>query len=445
MQNISDDELDKVFREAAGKQSFDFDPSAWESMRTRLDQGSGTQESFLTSRLMSTLLAVGILALLWYQTQRGDGSSVASTAAVGTPGQQLSTTPTESDNQKSSLEEEKAGDARALPTDGASHRQDPILAVSGKNTTTVAIKQRAGRTGQPVGNEIPASQEPTQGNTDQESTVRNESPHDIHVADTKVSEAKNTQGETLVADEKSGEQSRRMLAVLTSEASSDSVRKESSPRSDSVMVTVRDSTLEKQEQDSFKRAWFVRASIAPDLTTVGIDKPTKIGSNFGLTLEYQFARHWSVSTGAILSRKIYEGTDVEYAFGASTVTADKMDGNCRVLDIPLNVYYYGNTGRRISFFAGVGVTSYLMLTEDYAYTVTNGYGTNVYKQNVSGENQDWFKQLNLSVGIQSRLSRRLWWQVEPFFKAPLAGVGEGKVSLATSGAFLSVRYQITKD
>ena len=53
-----------------------------------------------------------------------------------------------------------------------------------------------------------------------------------------------------------------------------------------------------------------------------------------------------------------------------------------------------------------------------------------------------FSQLNLSAGYERALSRRLSWQVEPFVKAPLKGVGFYKINLLSTGAFFSLRYKL---
>ena len=53
-----------------------------------------------------------------------------------------------------------------------------------------------------------------------------------------------------------------------------------------------------------------------------------------------------------------------------------------------------------------------------------------------------FSQLNLSVGYERALSRRLSWPVEPFAKVPLKGVGFFKINLLSAGAFFSLRYKL---
>jgi hypothetical protein len=81
-----------------------------------------------------------------------------------------------------------------------------------------------------------------------------------------------------------------------------------------------------------------------------------------------------------------------------------------------------------------------MNEENYDYEVDTNYGTKTYYSQVTKENKEWFKTLNVSVGLQKQVSSRFAIQVEPFVKVPLSGVGEGNISLASFGGFFSVRY-----
>jgi hypothetical protein len=83
----------------------------------------------------------------------------------------------------------------------------------------------------------------------------------------------------------------------------------------------------------------------------------------------------------------------------------------------------------------------MMMSENYTWSYDNGSSFDV---TASRKNNDWFKQLNFSVGAQRKLSNHFFVQFEPFVKAPLAGVGEGKVSLTSLGAFINLRYSFNK-
>jgi hypothetical protein len=198
-----------------------------------------------------------------------------------------------------------------------------------------------------------------------------------------------------------------------------------------------ESKEEKEEGSSFNRL-AVKLVVAPDYSTVKSVTPNGLGINYGGLIEYRITKHWSVATGGIWSKKIYSAKDVEY----NGYNADRVDGDCRMWDIPVNVYYNFTSNKPFSFYASAGFSSYLMNEENYVYYVETAYGSYEHPKQVKGENNEWFKTLNLSVGMQFRMSQQFSLQFEPTLKAPLAGVGEGEVSLVSLGAFFNLRYEI---
>ncbi len=133
-------------------------------------------------------------------------------------------------------------------------------------------------------------------------------------------------------------------------------------------------------------------------------------------------------------------TDEEFTYGK--YTADQMTGECRIVDIPLNIYYRFRPEAKFSFSAGVGFSSYIMQEEEYTYTFDFPSGSRVFSDYIEGENSEWFKVLNLSLGMQYQIAPRIHLQAEPFLKAPLSGVGEWDVLLSSMGIFLGLKYKI---
>ncbi len=184
---------------------------------------------------------------------------------------------------------------------------------------------------------------------------------------------------------------------------------------------------------------FIRILASPDLSSINYGTTRLMGSNYALLGEYRFSKRWSLSTGLIWSLKKYS-TQEEVVY--SGYSADQLDGACRIMDIPINIYYHFNPYKKVSFYAGAGFSSYIMMTEDYTYTVFATSGNRTYSTQVEGKNNEWFKVLNLSMGIQYPLNSQWHIQAEPFLKAPLAGVGEGDVLLSSLGVFLGLKYKI---
>lgn len=501
MRNISDDELDKAFREAADKGDFPYDPQAWADMQARLDAiapATVTTPRLPGARIVSSLVAAGIIALLWIQTNREQRDNSAQVNADTQSDRALAVNPsTESQNlevvtMQSEMHEEKtaqtqlpqynqavkqATESKAVLDKQSQSRQqvvEPSMSASATSTTSGPVDaqtnsqylQRKPTTTSLTRNSNYADTQQL-GTTSEREPVQKQSPLANTTAGTHVDTdqpvvlpviasgvntvVQQSQADSALITSQSVTQQNERTQITKSRGDdlvSDSV---SFPKDSLQRVTTRDdkpadstevmpSTQEKKSGRS--NAFAIRAVLAPDLTTVGFDVPTKVGYNYGLMIDYQFASHWVISAGAVLSRKRYDGSGIEYSFNSYRVKSEKMNGDCQIIDLPVNLYYYWRPDQRVSFFAGAGLTSYLMRTEDYAYTVKTNSGLQTFKQHVAGKNNDWFKQLNLSVGIQSRLTRRLYVQAEPFVKAPLAGVGEGKVSLASLGAFLNLRYVI---
>jgi opacity protein-like surface antigen len=206
-----------------------------------------------------------------------------------------------------------------------------------------------------------------------------------------------------------------------------------------------DSTQSHKKEEAKKstlpspRTFYLRLLASPDFSSINYTPVNSVGSNYSVLVDYQLTNRWSISTGAIWSMKTYSSDD-EFTYGA--YTADRMAGDCRVLDIPLNIYYQFPSHSRFSFYSGLGVSSYIMQEEDYTYIFDTPSGSRVFSSYYEGKNNEWFKVLNVSLGVQYQLAPRWQVQVEPFLKAPLAGVGEWEVTLSSIGMFMGLKYKI---
>ncbi|MBT1685908.1 PorT family protein [Dawidia soli] len=230
---------------------------------------------------------------------------------------------------------------------------------------------------------------------------------------------------------------------LVAAVQQDSTHVKEGEKKDTAPVAEVQEEVAKQDEVKLSR-WYIKLPVSPDFSTVGYTRPGKPGINLGLLVEFMPVTRIGISTGAIWSRKIYTSKNPEKTYGSGPyqVKADWLDGECRVLDLPLNVTYYIRPAARTNFSITAGVSSYIMLSEDYTYGVKGPAKDYIYNERFTRKNNDWASMLNLSIGIQHRLSRRFLVQAEPFLKAPLSGVGEGKVDLVSSGVFFSLKYQL---
>lgn len=199
---------------------------------------------------------------------------------------------------------------------------------------------------------------------------------------------------------------------------------------------------------------FYRLSLAlsasPDFSSVGL-RPSlgEVGKAYGAGIEYRFSERWKISTGVLKADKVYTAREGDYNppfYGGwpGGVEPVRTDAACSVLDIPLALSYGMLGGKKTSLWLNAGISSYWMLSESYHYVYDatppsspgGWYGKN--------ENVHPFSVASLSVSVQTFVAPRWSLQLEPFLKAPLAGVGYGKVKLYTAGTLFTARYHFLK-
>jgi hypothetical protein len=406
MKKLTDQELDAIFKSAAEGHQPAFDPSAWEAMANQLDQPVkkiGWNKWMTYLLLSSVIFLVGI----WVGANLTDNRNKL---------QQTMSEATKKDadtNQeasvKSPLEREKFVAPIVKNENSNAGINNLKTSVQPGGTDSLDRPQRI-IPDETHSSEILNTHELVPVISDRVESFTSEN---IHVPDDEVS-----------------------LQELDSVWVKEGVQKEQVP--DSVLSA--DSIHVKREVKEVKPI-FIRALVSPDISSLEFAPTDLIGTNYSLLLEYQFKNHLSISTGAILSRKVYSSPE-EIIYGQ--YKANAVDGTCKILDIPINAYFSFLNTKKISLFTGLGVSSYFMLSEDYTFYVNTYSGTREFDWSFQRENIDWFSVLNISMGIQYKLGNRYYAQLEPFVKAPIAGVGEWDLNLSSWGVFIGMKYRLTK-
>ncbi|WP_210464180.1 porin family protein [Rufibacter roseolus] len=181
----------------------------------------------------------------------------------------------------------------------------------------------------------------------------------------------------------------------------------------------------------------VALAVAPDVTTVKFKNPDAVSANAGILLGVPLTHKLSLVSGVVWANKVYSANADDYYFSNGYTYTEPVDATCKVIDIPINLQYrlFGNEKNTLAIQAGL--SSYLMLSEKY----TSG-GYYPYHNEVSNENQHWFKVQNVSLMYSRTISPVFSFGVEPFVKIPYGGIGDGKVKLTSAGVFFSAGYRI---
>lgn len=435
MQNMSDNELDKLFKEAAEGFKPPQDASAWEQMASMLDNSPAATAGFWNWKTISGVTVTGIIAVtaLWFaattnqdkisKTNEKNGANNATQSVVQEQKEQTHAAGTENLASAQPVEDKSSGTNAVART-----HINPRISKS-------VIQKRSS-------SKVNNSSEGGDGTVSFNDQTQKESEESTPVvAITEQETAKQTHAESS-AEAASPSISKTRAAEEKVLINTDSVN--ATAEEHKVEPVAEDSKTDQEEKEKSKSGSriSIKAAFSPDFSSVNYFSAGKTGTNYGFLIGYAFNNRWSVYTGVISSRKLYDTKEVEgsYNWNDHDYPMKELDGDCRILDIPINVYYTFFPEKSFSLRAGLGFSSYIMRKEMYVYCVDN-YGQNAYyEQNVKGENNEWFKVMNLSVAVSKRLSNRFSAEFEPFVKAPLTGVGEGKVSLVSMGAFINLKY-----
>ena len=200
--------------------------------------------------------------------------------------------------------------------------------------------------------------------------------------------------------------------------------------------------LKVGEIDSDFRRFTYGVVLSLDLSSTGLDGFTDPGTMVGILGEYRFNRNWAIQTGVAYSTKIYSALGSEYetpdwALNAPDDFASVL-ARCLVIDIPLNVKRYFSTQKGNQWFLSGGISSYLMLREDYEYEYSQSRPAWPDFWRYENRNNHFFGILNLSGGVVRPLTKKLNINIEPFMKLPLTGIGEGGVRFLSFGTNVSI-------
>ena len=197
--------------------------------------------------------------------------------------------------------------------------------------------------------------------------------------------------------------------------------------------------------------WAVSLAFSPDLNSVkGIGK-SSFGISGGMGLSYKIWKSVAASTGLFYSQKAYSSDKTSYhakekPFATWTSYSQKIDADCRVLDIPLNLNITLKDKPRRKILASAGLSSYIMLSEKYnfIYDPSPGYPSKGREYTIRNDNQHILSVVNLSLGIEKPLTGQSSIVIQPYAKLPLTGIGQGKTDLKSFGLGFQLNYSLKK-
>ncbi|RNI22703.1 porin family protein [Rufibacter latericius] len=466
LNNISDEELDRLFKASADNFDPPFDPEAWEAMDRKLEQVHVRSKWLKGSTLLLCLiLFIGFFTLYPFDEKPENDFVVVNKKEVGeqpnrenvlrgrneknrpkteiAPSQAqndakenssvISSASEEKANKDKSVAKAKVGDETNTIESSSSHlnretreREVPkkVFILPKPNSGVLATKRR-----------------------DKPSTVKDfsSSPEEIQGEGAFKEESK-----AAIVDNRTSVRNELSLLEYRGE-----LRLEPMPGKvlEPVLVAVHEDkivehqinpeqgTFEKGNSAAFMRSIQLAVAVAPDVTTVKFRDPEALSMNAGLVVGLPLTNRLSLVTGVVWANKVYSARPQDYYFSNGYTYTSPVDATCKVLDIPINIQYKIVESGRNSFSVQAGLSSYIMLHEEYS-SVASGYGSYPYHKEISYQNQHWFKVQNVSLVYTRAISPLFSLGMEPFVKIPYAGIGDGKVKLTSAGVFFTAGYTI---
>jgi hypothetical protein len=193
----------------------------------------------------------------------------------------------------------------------------------------------------------------------------------------------------------------------------------------------------KKSTKGFGNNFGITLSGAADMSYVNIKRPGKTTFLYGAGLSYTIAKRLTVRSGFYVTKKIYSATPDEYN-GTIYPNLDKIDGDCKVYEIPLGLSYNFGQRKKHSWSGSAAISSYLMKNEHYNYEYKNSSGQYYYyNRSVDNQNKHYFSVFTISGGYQYNLNNRFSLMAEPYVKLPLKGIGYGKMKLNSAGIMVT--------
>jgi Outer membrane protein beta-barrel domain len=287
---------------------------------------------------------------------------------------------------------------------------------------------------------------------------------------TDISTAKNNKqrnGYTSQNDTKINQRSKTKIGITKPSASEDEVVFEktknnqekniATQKNDSNFTTEikNDSTIivknsiskkEKKKKSKILSRFYVLGAVGTDIGSVKLFSFSNgsFSAKYGASIGYNIGKKINVQAGFYASKKKYTAGPADYNVKSgtylSTVPITKVEAACLIYELPIILQYHFLQKKSFSIYAGAGISSYIMKTEDYNYFYTR-YNREYSRAYTYNGNDHLFSTASLSAGIEKNITKKLAIQLEPTVSIPLKGVGDGQVKLFSTSLLLGVKYK----
>lgn len=425
MEQLNDD-MDELFREAAEKYSLNTNSGDWNKVFKKLPAGASPYPPQQKNNRRGLLLLLLLLPLGWA------GYKFILQPSASTHNQ-IAKEPTNKKsliiNEENKIKQEKV--TATIPVPSQNIKSSSSIKTSVVKFTSPVIKKD---------HSINHTINDAENNS--VSNKNNQPAQKQNNTNTEIASAKPTAGEENVRSEKD-----KTPVTEYTESKTIADKEENIPADKNSLAKEKSGSARKKiaanKKDHFAYAGLV---VAPDISTVKFQSIKNTGINLGIFAGYQLNSKWSVETGVLSEKKYYYSdgkyfkTDKIYLPASAKILS--VNGNCRMLELPINVKYTFKVSGKRKFYVIAGSSSYFMNKENYDYTMSlNGQQYPYYKQ-YDKSSTYFFSTINTAIGYEQSLGKTGKIRIEPYLKLPIKGLGTGSLPITSAGLNIAIAKKI---
>ncbi len=192
--------------------------------------------------------------------------------------------------------------------------------------------------------------------------------------------------------------------------------------------------------------WFLTAYLGNNIGYVSNPEIKNSHLQYQFGVGYNFSRNVSLQTGVAFGKRTFDMRKDQFTYkgpGAFEKYIKNINGDVSIIDIPVTLRYQLSDKENFGWFATIGISTVFSKRENYIVTIDNGSTVTYLHQNFENT-PSWMSMLNLSVGYQYPLSKKVTLTVEPYLQLPFKVIGEGGSKLSSVGLQIGAKYNLPK-
>lgn len=484
MANLSEKDIDKIFREGSKKHEFPFKESAWNNMEAMLDEQDRKRKfGYLTKALLGLVVFAFVIYVLLPENSieaNQDKVEISESLSKSNPSNEAR----EEFSNSNTIETSNSHKTNQSKYNSLGNDRNEQ---SNKSTSNVEINEASKATELIDIKDNNNSVDATRDNKTSLKTINNRKTN----VQTNISKNQNL-------DTNRANKNQKIISPKPSNSSlndnkiiANSIIKNNIEKSSSIVPLSKDIEEDKSEDSRDKTTGINNSiAIAPSIpliglkyiereqdekfplneiskingksrfsfgllvglewTTADMNRSLKRGYRLGANVSYRINNKFLVTSGLTFSRKTYltEGENYKpLKKWDQGIVPETVDGTCNIFEIPVELSYFLAGNNRNSFYISAGISTFIMDKEWYGFSFTDPThetDPNIRKREnnleVDKKALHYFGIGTLAIGYQRRINKNTLLQLEPYFQLPFDGIGIGQVNLISTGFQVKVSF-----